>query len=247
MTFSALENEISPSIIFPYGSLCHVPPQGFGYVLVRMFFLPYITCLLGLLNVFLRYYPLQKRLKKCYYPKSKRYMLSNVHSLKRSFFLILWKTHYFYSTGFTLSFCPSYTIPPRRKSSYTISSRETSASFFYKQSNYIWRSHVLHHQTFSHVMLKFGLKWSKADYSEFYCHTSPRKCVYLVVCVDDIVITRNDVAKFSEQKEIKLVLSLSNQWSWLFKNYVERNENLYIIELRKYTFPPRLLITKIYL
>jgi len=89
MTFSALENEISPSIIFPYGSLCHVPPQGFGYVLVRMFFLPYITCLLGLLNVFLRYYPLQKRLKKCYYPKSKRYMLSNVHSLKRSFFLIL--------------------------------------------------------------------------------------------------------------------------------------------------------------
>ena len=35
----------------------------------------------------------------------------------------------------------------------------------------------------------------------FYCHTSPGKYVYLIVYVDDIVITRNDGAKISQLKQ----------------------------------------------
>ena len=33
---------------------------------------------------------------------------------------------------------------------------------------------------------------STADHSVFYCHTSSGQCSYLVVYVDDIVITSND-------------------------------------------------------
>ncbi|RZB60128.1 Retrovirus-related Pol polyprotein from transposon RE2 [Glycine soja] len=54
---------------------------------------------------------------------------------------------------------------------------------------------------FSHVVRMFGLKRSEADHSVFYCHTSPEKCVYLIVYVDDIVITRNDTTKITQLKE----------------------------------------------
>ena len=47
----------------------------------------------------------------------------------------------------------------------------------------------------------FGLKRSEADHSVFYCHTSPGKCVYLMVYVDDIVITGNDATKITQLKE----------------------------------------------
>ena len=33
---------------------------------------------------------------------------------------------------------------------------------------------------------------STADHSVFYHHTSSRQCIYLIVYVDDIVITGND-------------------------------------------------------
>jgi len=51
------------------------------------------------------------------------------------------------------------------------------------------------------VVQAFGLKRSEADHSVFYCHTSPNRCVYLVVYVDDIVITRNDEEKIPQLKE----------------------------------------------
>lgn len=35
----------------------------------------------------------------------------------------------------------------------------------------------------------------------FYCHTYPDKCVYLVVYVDDIVVTGNDDIKISQSKQ----------------------------------------------
>ena len=54
---------------------------------------------------------------------------------------------------------------------------------------------------FSHVVQQFGLKRSEADHSVFYCHSSLGKCVYLVVYVDDIVITGNDVTKISQLKQ----------------------------------------------
>ena len=54
---------------------------------------------------------------------------------------------------------------------------------------------------FSHIVQLFGLKRSEADHSVFYCHTSLGKCVYLMVYVDDIVITGNDATKISQLKE----------------------------------------------
>ena len=54
---------------------------------------------------------------------------------------------------------------------------------------------------FSHIVQNFGLKHSEADHSVFYYLTSPGKCVYLIVYVDDIVITGNDVGKISQLKE----------------------------------------------
>ena len=53
---------------------------------------------------------------------------------------------------------------------------------------------------FSHVVQSFGTKWSEADHSVFYCHTSPNKCVYLVNYVDDIVTKGNDDIKISQLK-----------------------------------------------
>ena len=54
---------------------------------------------------------------------------------------------------------------------------------------------------FSNIVQNFGLKRSEADHSIFYCLTSPGKCVYLIVYVDDIVITGNDAGKISQLKE----------------------------------------------
>ncbi|RZB42128.1 Retrovirus-related Pol polyprotein from transposon RE2 [Glycine soja] len=41
----------------------------------------------------------------------------------------------------------------------------------------------------------------EADHSVFYCQSSPGKCVYLIVYVDDIVITGNDATKIVQLKE----------------------------------------------
>ena len=54
---------------------------------------------------------------------------------------------------------------------------------------------------FSHIVRLFGLKRSEADHSVFYCYASPEKCVYLIVYVDDIVITGNDATKIGQLKE----------------------------------------------
>ena len=43
-------------------------------------------------------------------------------------------------------------------------------------------------------------KQSEANHFVFYCHPSPRPCVYLVVYVDDKMITRNDANKISRLK-----------------------------------------------
>lgn len=39
------------------------------------------------------------------------------------------------------------------------------------------------------------------DHSVFYFHVSQNKCVYLIVYIDDIVITKNDQEKLSHLKE----------------------------------------------
>jgi len=51
---------------------------------------------------------------------------------------------------------------------------------------------------FSRVVQNFGLKRCEADHSVFYGYTSSDKCVYLMVYVDDIVITRNDITRIAQ-------------------------------------------------
>ena len=45
------------------------------------------------------------------------------------------------------------------------------------------------------------MKHDEVDHSIFYGHTSSGKCVYLIVYVDDIVITRNDATRISQLKD----------------------------------------------
>ena len=45
---------------------------------------------------------------------------------------------------------------------------------------------------FSSIVKKFGMLHSTTDHSVFYHHNSSGQCIYLVVYVDDIVITSND-------------------------------------------------------
>ena len=49
-------------------------------------------------------------------------------------------------------------------------------------------------------MQNFGLKRCEANHSVFFGHTSPEKCVYLMVYVDDIVITGNDITRIAQLK-----------------------------------------------
>ena len=48
---------------------------------------------------------------------------------------------------------------------------------------------------FSSIVQSFGLRRNEADHSVFYSHTSPGKCIYL------IVITGNDIVGISQLKE----------------------------------------------
>ena len=45
---------------------------------------------------------------------------------------------------------------------------------------------------FSSVVQEFGMTRSTSDYPVFYHHTSSGQCIYLIVYVDDIVITGSD-------------------------------------------------------
>ena len=55
-----------------------------------------------------------------------------------------------------------------------------------KQSPRAWFDH------FSSVVQEFGMTRSTSDYSVFYHHISSGECIYLIVYVDDIVITDSD-------------------------------------------------------
>ena len=45
---------------------------------------------------------------------------------------------------------------------------------------------------FSSMIQEFGMIRSAAGHSVFYHHSSTRQCIYLIVYVDDIVITSSD-------------------------------------------------------
>ena len=64
-----------------------------------------------------------------------------------------------------------------------------------KQSPQTWFSR------FSFVVQEFGMFRSTTDHSVFYHHNSSRQCIYLVVYVDDIVITssgQNGIQKLKQ-------------------------------------------------
>lgn len=54
---------------------------------------------------------------------------------------------------------------------------------------------------FSIVIQKFGMIRSGADHLVFYRHSEPNLCIYLVVYVDDIVITGNDQEGITNLKQ----------------------------------------------
>ena len=54
---------------------------------------------------------------------------------------------------------------------------------------------------FSIVIQEFGMTRSGADHSVFYRHFAPSRCIYLVVYVDDIVITGNDQDGITDLKQ----------------------------------------------
>ena len=64
-----------------------------------------------------------------------------------------------------------------------------------KQSPRTWFSR------FSSVVQEFCMILSAADHSVFYHHSSTRKCIYLIVYVDDIVITGTDQDSIQKLKQ----------------------------------------------
>ena len=54
---------------------------------------------------------------------------------------------------------------------------------------------------FSQVIQQFGMVRSEADHSVFYKHSSSNKYIYLVVYVDDIIITGNDYENINNLKQ----------------------------------------------
>ena len=60
------------------------------------------------------------------------------------------------------------------------------ALYGFKQSLRAW------FDRFSYVVQEFGMLRSTIDHSVFYHHNSSGQCIYLVVYVDDIVITGSD-------------------------------------------------------
>ena len=61
-----------------------------------------------------------------------------------------------------------------------------SSLYGLKQSPRAWFGH------FSSMVQEFGMTRSSSDHFVFYHHTSSRQCIYLIVYVDDIVITGSD-------------------------------------------------------
>ena len=55
---------------------------------------------------------------------------------------------------------------------------------------------------FSSVVQEFSMLLSTADHSVFYHHSSSGQCIYLVVYVDDIVITGSDQDGIQKLKQL---------------------------------------------
>ena len=64
-----------------------------------------------------------------------------------------------------------------------------------KQSPHAW------FKQFNTILKEFSMIRSESDHSIFYKHTSQVQCIYLVVYVDDIVLTGSDQDRINQLKK----------------------------------------------
>ena len=101
-----------------------------------------------------------------------------------------------------------------------------------KQSPQAWFS------WFSSMVQEFGMIQSIANHSVFYHHTSTGKCIYLIVNVDDIVITSNDqngIQKLKQHLFNHFKTKDLGKLKYFLGIEVTRSNSGVVISQRKYT------------
>ncbi|RDX69842.1 Copia protein, partial [Mucuna pruriens] len=85
---------------------------------------------------------------------------------------------------------------------------------------------------FSQVVQNFGTTRSEPDHSVFYCHSSFGKCVYLILYVNDIVITGNDDVKIFQLNHFQT--KYLGHLKYFFGIEVAQSKEGIVISQRKY-------------
>ena len=78
---------------------------------------------------------------------------------------------------------------------------------------------------FSSVVQVFSMTRSTLDHSVFYHHTSSGQCIYLIVYVDDIVITGSDQDSIRKLKQHLVFENLNSISSATFKQKTWKNSS----------------------
>ena len=100
-----------------------------------------------------------------------------------------------------------------------------------KQSPQAWFSR------FSSVVQEFGMIRSTTDHSVFYHHTSTGQCIYLIVYVDDIVITGSDqdgIQKLQQRLFSHFQIKDLGKLKYFLGIEVAQSNSEGVISLRKY-------------
>ena len=101
-----------------------------------------------------------------------------------------------------------------------------------KQSPRAWFSR------FSSMVQEFGMIRSAADHSVFYHHSSTGKCIYLIIYVDDIVITgidQDDIQKLKQHLFSHFQTKDLGKLKYFLGIEVTQSNSGVIISQRKYT------------
>ena len=100
-----------------------------------------------------------------------------------------------------------------------------------KQSPRAWFGH------FSYVVQEFGMLRSTSDHSVFYHHNSSGQCIYLVVFVDDIVITgsdRDDIKKLKQHLFIHFQTKDLGKLKYFLGIEIAQSSSGVVLSQRKY-------------
>ena len=101
------------------------------------------------------------------------------------------------------------------------------------------QSHRTWFNPFSSVVQEFGMIQSAADHSIFYHHSSIRQCIYLIVYVDDIVITSSDqdgIQRLKQHLFSHFQTKDLGKLKYFLGNEVVQSNSGVVISQRKYTF-----------